>query len=123
MKIKRREDVPSVAVAGCPGVSKQVVLGPADGSDEIALRYFTVGVGAATPHHTHDFPHLVRVEAGRGVAVDGAGNETPVSASDYVYVPPNETHTFRNVGQTPTEFICIVPGRGEPPAAGGQRTE
>lgn len=118
MKIKRREDVPSVAVAGCPGVGKQVVLGPADGSDEIALRCFTVGVGAATPHHTHDFPHLVRVETGRGVAVDGEGNETPVSAGDYVYVPPNEVHTFKNVGQTPIEFICIVPGRGEPPAAG-----
>ena len=38
MKIKRREDVPSVAKAGCPGVGKQVVLGPADGSEEVALR-------------------------------------------------------------------------------------
>ena len=122
MKIKRREDVPSVAKAGCPGVGKQVVLGPADGSEEVALRYFTVDAGAASPHHAHDFPRLVRVEAGRGVAVDGEGNEAPISAGDYVYVASNEMHTFKNAGRTPIEFICIVPGRGEPPTAGGRRT-
>lgn len=115
MKIKRREDVPPAA-SGFAGVGKQVVIGPADGSDEIVLRYFSVAEGSATPYHTHDFPHLVRIEAGRGVAVGADGAETPVAVGDYVYVAPNDMHNFKNTGSKPFEFICIVPGRGEPPA-------
>lgn len=117
VRIKRREDVPPVP-SGYAGVGKQVVLGPADGSDEIVLRYFSVAEGSATPYHTHDYPHLVKVEAGHGVAVDADGAENPVSVGDYVFVVPNEMHNFKNTGTGPLEFICIVPGRGEPPAVG-----
>jgi quercetin dioxygenase-like cupin family protein len=113
MKIKRRDIVP-LAASGYTGVAKQIVLGPADGSDEIVLRYFSVAEGGATPRHTHDFPHLVGVETGRGVVVDPEGTETPVGAGDYVYVASNEMHNFRNTGPEPFEFICIVPARGEP---------
>jgi len=117
MIIKRREDVASVA-SGYAGVTKQVILGAADGSEEIVLRYFSVAEGSATPYHTHDFPHLVKIEAGTGVAVDAGGRENPVAAGDYVFVVPNDMHNFKNTGNGPLEFICIVPGRGEPPAAG-----
>ena len=116
MRTKRREDV-SPTASGYAGVTKQVVLGPRDGSDEIVLRYFTVDPGGATPYHTHDFPHLVKVEAGQGVAVDAEGVENPVSAGHYVFVAPNEMHNFKNTGAQSLEFICIVPGRGEPPAS------
>lgn len=115
MKIKRRDDVPPVKVAGCAGVTKQIVLGPGDGSDEVVLRYFSVVENGATPRHSHDFPHLVRVESGRGAAVDAKGANNPVNAGDYVYVAPGEIHHFENRGNEPFEFICIVPGRGEPP--------
>ena len=117
MKIKRREDVPPVAVEGCAGVTKRIVLGQADGSDEIVLRCFSLAEGASTPRHTHDFPHLVRIETGQGVTVNAHGDESPVGVGDYVYVAPNEMHNFRNTGTDPFDFICIVPARGEPPAA------
>lgn len=117
MKIKRRDDVPAAAVSGYAGVTKQIVLGQADGSDEIVLRYFSLAEGASTPRHAHDFPHLVRIEAGRGVTVNADGDESPVGVGDYVYVAPNEMHNFRNTGADPFDFICIVPARGEPPAA------
>ena len=116
VKIKRRDDVPPVAASGYAGVTKQIVLGPADGSDEIVLRYFSVTEGGATPWHAHDFPHLVKIEAGRGVAVEADGTESPVGTGDYVYVASNEMHNFKNTGGEPFEFICIVPARGEPPA-------
>jgi len=116
VKIKRRDDV-SPAASGYAGVTKQIVLGPADGSDEIVLRYFSVAEGGATPWHAHDFPHLVRIEAGRGVAVDADGTERAVSVGDYVYVAPNEMHNFKNTGDEPLDFICIVPTRGEPRAS------
>jgi quercetin dioxygenase-like cupin family protein len=116
LKIKRRDEVPSAAVPGCAGVTKQIVLGPGDGSDEIVLRYFSVAEGGATPRHAHDFPHLVRVEAGRGAAVDDDGNEKPLGPGDYIYVASDETHNFKNTGTEAFEFICIVPERGDPPA-------
>jgi hypothetical protein len=54
-------------------------------------------------------------EAGEGAAVGPDGGESLVSPGDYVFVPSNETHNVKNTGTRPFEFICIVPGRGEPP--------
>jgi len=113
MKIKKRDGVPLADTQGYTDVTKQIVLGPEDGSDEIVLRYFSVAARGATPHHSHDFPHLVKIEAGRGVAVDADGNEHPLMANDYVYVEANEVHNFKNTGDEPFEFICVVPLRGE----------
>jgi len=113
MKIKKRDGVPLADTQGYTAVTKQVVLGPEDGSDEIVLRYFSVAAGGATPFHSHDFPHLVKIEAGWGVAVDADGNEYPLVADDYVYIEANEVHNFKNTGEEPFEFICIVPLRGE----------
>ncbi len=113
MKIKNRDDVPLADTQGYTAVTKQVVLGPEDGSNEIVLRYFAVAPGGATPYHSHDFPHLVKIEAGRGVAVDADKNEYPLIAGDYVYVDANEVHNFRNTGDEPFEFICVVPLHGE----------
>ena len=94
-------------------MTKQIVLGPADGSDEIVLRHFSLAPGAATPRHVHDFPHLVKIEAGHGHSVDPSGQAIPVSVGQYVYVPSNELHNFKNSGEEPFEFTCIVPRRGE----------
>lgn len=113
MIIKQLENVPILEPAGYAGVKKQVVLGPEDGSEEIVLRYFRLAPGGASPYHTHDWPHLVKVEAGTGVTVDVDGNETPIKAGDFIFVPEDEKHQFRNTGDGPFEFICIVPRRGE----------
>jgi len=113
MIIKQLSDVPHAAVSGYAGVAKQIVIGPADGSDEIALRYFSLEPGGTTPHHAHAFPHLVKVEAGEGLAIDGAGAERRVQKGDYLFVPSEERHYFRNTGAVPFEFVCIVPRRGE----------
>lgn len=113
MIIKKLLDVPSVDIPRGEHVKKRIVLGPSDGSEEIVLRYFSVGPGGMTPHHAHDFPHLVKIEAGQGAAMDGDGNERPLQEGDFIYINDNETHQFRNTGSEPFEFICIVPGRGE----------
>jgi quercetin dioxygenase-like cupin family protein len=113
MIIKKLSDVPYADLQGYENVKKQVVIGPEDGSEEIVMRYFTLAPGGSSPHHTHDWPHLVRIETGTGVVIDPSGNERPVAAGDYVYVNDNETHQFRNTGAEPFAFICIVPRRGE----------
>jgi len=113
MTIKKLADVPFADLKGYDKVEKQIVIGPDDGSKEIVLRNFTLGPGGSTPHHSHDWPHLVKIETGKGIAIDAAGNEKPVEAGDFVYVNDNDMHQFRNTGTTPFSFICIVPMRGE----------
>ena len=113
MIIKKLEDVPFAAASGYEGVKKQVLIGPDDDSNEIVMRYFRLEPGGTTPHHAHDWPHLVKVEVGKGVAVDVDGNQTPIEAGDFIFVPDNEVHHFENAGSPSFEFICIVPRRGE----------
>ena len=116
MIIKKLDEAPAAELEGYQNVTKRVVLGSADGSAEIAMRHFSLGPGGASPFHSHDFPHLVRIEAGTGVIVDADGGEHPLQPGDYIYVPDNELHNLRNTGPEPFDFICIVPARGEQPA-------
>lgn len=113
MIIKKLGDVPQIDVQGVLHVKKRIVIGPKDGSEEIVLRCFSVEPGGMTPHHAHDFPHLVKIEAGKGSAMDADGNEHELQAGDFVYVNSNEIHHFSNKGTETFEFICIVPERGE----------
>jgi len=113
MIIKSRELVPFEDMKGYNNVSKQILIGPKDGSDEIIMRYFSVEPGGNTPYHNHPYPHLVKIENGNGVAIDKDGKEFSLAKGQYVYVKDDEIHGFKNVGNEPFEFICIVPQRGE----------
>jgi quercetin dioxygenase-like cupin family protein len=113
MIVKKLKDVPFADLRGYENVTKQVVIGPEDGSDEIVMRYFTLAKGGSSPYHQHDWPHLVRIEKGEGVLVDEDKNESPLHAGHYVFVESNAVHCFKNTGDSPFSFICIVPTRGE----------
>jgi len=113
MIIKKLQSVPYADLQGYNGVKKQIVIGPADGSDEIVLRYFTLDQGGSSPYHSHDWPHLVRIEKGSGVMLDAQKNASPITAGDYIFVESNSLHCFKNTGDVPLSFICIVPDRGE----------
>jgi len=42
------------------------------------------------------------------VVVDG-DQEQPLSSGDVVYVAPNDVHQFRNTGDSPMRFLCLIP--------------
>jgi quercetin dioxygenase-like cupin family protein len=113
MVIKALGDVPFEDMSGYNNVTKQICIGPKDGSNEVVVRYFSVAPGGNTPYHDHGFPHLVKVEKGQGAAIDSEGKEHALSAGQFVYVADDEVHGFRNTGGEAFEFICIVPERGE----------
>ena len=116
MVIKNSKDVPYQdlsAMKGVKGVKKQILIGPEDGSNEIAIRLFSIEPGGNTPYHSHDFPHLVKVEKGEGIVIDFQGNEQQLSAGQLVYIRDNEVHGFKNKGDDSFDFLCIVPERGE----------
>lgn len=115
-----------MTMPGADKVEMQMLCGPADGCPNFAMRKFTVAPGGCTPKHQHDYEHEILILAGEGVAF-GNGKENPVKAGDALYVPANELHQFRNTGNQPFEFLCMVPAfvhqPGGPAAAAPQAVD
>lgn len=91
-----------------PGVIKREVVNSDDGAPNFCMRVFDLEPGASTPHHTHAWEHEVFILEGQGVAVSEKG-ETPVSPESVVFVPGEEIHSFKNTGDKPLKFICVIP--------------
>ncbi len=97
-----------VELPGAAGVRMRMLIGPADGAETFHMRHFEVAPGGHTPHHAHDYEHEVLILRGAGV-VQGADGEQAFEAGDVVWMPPDERHQFRNTGDGPLEFICLIP--------------
>jgi quercetin dioxygenase-like cupin family protein len=103
------------SLAGAPlagddlrAVVKKILVSPADGWSDHVMRVFELGPGGYTPRHAHDWFHVNYVISGDGsLFLDGV--ENPVTAGSYAFVPAGAEHQFRNVGEGPFRFICIVP--------------
>lgn len=114
MKITRLENCESMTVdmEGAAGASRQVPIGKTEGAPNFSARVFTLQPGGHTPHHSHVSEHLNYVLSGKGVALEG---ETPreIREGDFVLVNPKELHQYRNTGDEPLMFICVVPSQYE----------
>ena len=110
MKVKIEQEIPAAFIEeeGVKNVTRRILIGPEDGSNNIIMRYFIVLPGGNTPFHSHDFEHVVRVEKGRGLVVDEDGNEIPISSGHSVFVPGGEKHQFKNPNEEPFEFLCTI---------------
>ena len=111
MRVIDNSKVTEVAIVmeGAEKVTKQVLIGNDEGSNNIIMRRFRLQAGGYTPYHTHDFEHVVKIQKGNGVAVNEAGKEIPLSCGNSVFVAPNEKHQFKNTGNEVFEFLCIIP--------------
>lgn len=113
MLVRKIDEVPKkpVETEGAVGVEIQVLISPEQGAPTFVLRRFEIAPGGHTPYHKHDWEHEVFVLAGKGGLV-GESGETPLEADKSVFVAPNEMHNFKNNGDTPFVFLCIVPLSG-----------
>jgi quercetin dioxygenase-like cupin family protein len=110
MKVTNLEQIDRqvVQMEGSRGCHVRWLVGERDGAPNFAMRQFEVAPGGYTPHHSHPYEHEVYVLEGQGVVLDGA-LERPLRAGDVVYVAPGDVHQFRNVGDSPLKFLCLVP--------------
>lgn len=110
MKVSSAEAVPAkpVEMEGAVGCTVRQLLNEADGTPTFAMRQFEVAPGGHTPRHSHDYEHEVFVLAGNGVVFEG-DKQHQLSAGDVVLVKPNEIHQFRNTGDQPMKFLCLIP--------------
>ena len=94
---------------------KQIVVGPDDGARNFAMRVFQLAPGASSNEEEHPHDHGVLIMPGRARVL--LGQEThEVGPGDVVWVSPNERHRFDCVGPEMLQFLCVVPGWGEPDA-------
>ncbi len=97
-----------VTMEGAKDTSVRWLIADADGAPNFAMRMFEMQPGGHTPRHSHAFEHEVFIVEGEGVAVSEDG-ERAFRAGDVIYVPPDETHQFRNAGSVPCRFLCLIP--------------
>ena len=93
---------------GAVGCKVRWLVGQPDGAPTFAMRHFEVEAGGHTPKHHHGYEHEVFVLEGTGVVLEG-DVEHPLKAGDVIFVKPDEVHQFRNTGDGPMKFLCMVP--------------
>jgi len=94
------------------GVSVRWLIGPAEGAPHFALRYFEIEPGGWTSLDQHAHDHGVLILRGKGQVLLGE-EDCQVGFGDVVYIPSNEVHQLRNIGEEPLGFLCIIPSREE----------
>jgi quercetin dioxygenase-like cupin family protein len=99
-------DVPKESV----GEDKSIrwVIGEPEGAPNFALRVIEFEAGAVFETHQHPYEHEIFVLEGEGLAhtPDGEAEMRPGIA---LYVPTSEPHGYRNTGEGPLRFICVIP--------------
>ena len=110
MKVKQVREVAAqdVQVEGAEGVRIQWLFGKDDTPENFYMRLFELAPGGYTPRHGHPWEHEVYILEGEGVVASPAGDK-PLMAQSVVHVPAGEEHQFRNTGQAPLKFLCLVP--------------
>ena len=93
-------------------IEKSRVISDDNGWDGHCLRVFKVAADGYTPRHSHDWEHVIHIISGDG-QVEINDEIHKLTAKDFVFVPPNAVHQFKNIGADDFEFICIVPKKGD----------
>ena len=94
------------------GVSVRWLIGAAEGAPNFALRYFEIEPGGWSSLDQHAHEHGVFILRGQGQVLLGE-EESNVGFGDVVYISPYEPHQFKNVGDEPLGFLCVIPTREE----------
>ncbi len=110
MKITHVDNVDqkTVELPGASGCRVRWVLGKDEGAPNFAMRQFEVDPDGFTPRHFHPYEHEVYVIDGTGVVYEG-DVQHPIGPGDVVFVQPDEVHQFRNTGDKPLKFLCLIP--------------
>ena len=110
MKIQPVESIEQSAVEmpGAENCKVRQLVGKNVEAPNFAMREFEVAPGGFTPHHSHPYEHEIYILAGQGIALEGT-DQHAIKAGDCIYVAPDDVHQFRNTGDQPLKFLCLIP--------------
>jgi mannose-6-phosphate isomerase-like protein (cupin superfamily) len=104
------------ASALAPRIIKRNIFDPGSFWDGWALRHFILPAGDAIPAHVHEWDHLSICLSGHGAVEVEGEPDYDLDKGNWARVPGPKLHSFKNIGEEPFEFICIVPAHGDPHA-------
>lgn len=109
MSVKHAHEIKSKTVEAGTGTTMQVLISTEEGP-HFAMRRFVIQPGGGMPKHTNLVEHEQYVLNGH--AEIGIGEEVfEVRQGDVVFIPAEIRHWYKNVGQKPFEFLCLVPNK------------
>ena len=107
MLIKDTAQVPAQVVQ--EGIGIRWLIAEKEGAPNFAMRVIELAPGVVfTPHH-HPYEHEIYVLEGEGVVTNPEGDVGTMRPGVFVLVPPDEIHGYRNTGDKPLKFICVIP--------------
>jgi quercetin dioxygenase-like cupin family protein len=114
MKVKSCFDVSAeeIKMEGVKDGTVRWLISESDGAPNFAMRHFEFKPGGHSPLHTHPYEHEVYVLEGTGAFVC-EGKEYAFKKDYCIFVPPDKLHQFRNTGDVPVRFLCMVPDPGK----------
>jgi quercetin dioxygenase-like cupin family protein len=90
------------------GVTGKLLIGPQDGASNFRIRYFRIEPGGHSPLERHPHDHGVFILHGQARVRMGS-EEITAGPRDALYIPGNERHQLRTVGDEPLGFLCAIP--------------
>lgn len=94
------------------GITKQVLIGKAEGASDFLVRYFTMPPGAKSALDKHAHEHGVVILHGKGRVLLGE-QWHDIQMGDSVFTSADEQHQFEAVGSEPLGFVCVIPSWAE----------
>lgn len=89
------------------GVTKQVPIGPEDGSNNFIIRYFRLEPGKHSNRESHEHEHGVIIMHGHA-RVQINQDFFELHPQDAVFISSNDLHQFTALGNTPLGFLCVI---------------
>ena len=109
MFIKHTHEIEAQTVAAGTDTTMQVLISAEEGP-HFAMRRFVMQPGGGMPNHTNLVEHEQYVLSGH--AKIGIGDDVfEVCRGDVVFIPAEIPHWYKNIGQEPFEFLCLVPNK------------
>ncbi len=97
-----------VKLYGSTGTTIRWLINKENGARNFAMRRFRVEPGGKIPLHDHEEDHGIYILSGEGIAFTQE-QEVNIKSDMFLYIPSNEIHGYRNTGNLPLEFICVIP--------------
>jgi quercetin dioxygenase-like cupin family protein len=109
MSVKKAAAVPANVVSTGKGVAMQMLISHEEGPN-FAMRRFVINPGGSMPLHTNQVEHEQYVLSG-SAEISIAGEVFQVQPGDVVFIPAQASHSYKNTGDSPFEFLCLVPNK------------
>jgi quercetin dioxygenase-like cupin family protein len=107
MLVKKVTDVPLEPVQ--EGVGIRWLIAEKDGAPNFAMRLIEFEPGVNFPPHHHPYEHEIYVLEGQGMVTSPAGDVDEMVPGTALLIPSDEVHGYRNTGDVPLKFICVIP--------------